>query len=125
MGEAPRRIVGGIVGAGIAVLVYRVALQNGYHVLALVAAGPGLGSGLAARRRSFAWGLVIAVVSVALTIVIEWLFLPLAADGSFGYFVTHLGDLPLKSKLSMMSAAVIGFYFGMGRNRKKEEERPA
>jgi len=122
-GDAARRMIGGMVGAGIGVLIYWFALRNGYHVLAAVGAGPGIGGGLGARRRSLAWGAGIAAVSLALTIVVEWRFLPFVVDGSLGYFVGHLGDLPWRSQLSIAAAVGMGFYFGMGRDRREEEEQ--
>ena len=123
MSDSPRRIIGATLGGGLGVLIYWLALHNGFHILAAVALGPGVGSGLVARRRSLAWGVAIGIVSVAFTIVIEWLFLPFTADGSLGYFLTHVGDLSLKSQLSIIAAAAIGFYFGMGRNPRKKGEQ--
>ncbi|MCZ6690856.1 MAG: hypothetical protein O7H41_14785 [Planctomycetota bacterium] len=119
MSDVRRRIIGALIGGGLGVLAYWVALRNGFDALAFVAVGPGVGSDLAARRRSLPWGLAIALVSVALSVLINWLFLPFAVDGSLGYFLSHLGHLPLRTHLTFVAAAGIGFYFGMGRHPKK------
>lgn len=118
--DAPTRIIGVIAGAALGVLAYWLALRSAYHILVAVAVAPGIAGGLAARRRSFTWGVVIAIVSLALTLVIEWLFLPFAADASFAYFLTHLDALPTKSQLSLVAALGVGLYFGMGRNPKNK-----
>ena len=119
-----RRITGTILGSVLGVLAFWVAMRLGYHALAAVAAGPGLGGGLAARRRSIAWGLAIGIFSVGLTLVSEWLIFPFAVDESFGYFLRHLGSVPMKAQLSMIAAAAIGFYFGMGRNPREKKAPP-
>ncbi len=119
MSDVRRRIIGALIGGGLGVLAYWVALRIGFDALAFVAVGPGIGSDLAARSRRVPWGLAIALVSVALSVVINWLFLPFAADGSFGYFLSHLGHLPLRIRLTFVAAAAAGLYFGMGRHPKK------
>ncbi len=118
MPDAARRTLGTIVGAIVGLLAYWLALRSGYHLLAAAGAGPAIGCGWMARRRSLAWGAGTAVAAVAFSIVTEWLFLPFSADDSFGYFMSHLGDLPVKSKISLVAVAFIGLYFGMARNRK-------
>lgn len=119
--DAPGRIIGAVFGAALGVLAYWLAVRKGYLLLAAVALAPGLGGGLAARRRSLAWGVVLGIASVVLAIVVEWRFWPFEADGSFAYFLTHLHHLPWKSQLSLIAGLVVGCYFGMGRDRKKKE----
>ena len=123
MRDAAGRILGAIVGSVVGLLAYWIALRNGYHLLVAVGASLGIGCGWMGRRRSLAWGTGTAVLAVAFSIVIEWHFLPFSADDSFRYFMGHLGDLPVKSKISLIAVGIIGFYFGMGRNRKAKRGR--
>ena len=74
---------------------------------------------MAARTRNTAWGLLTCALAVALSVLVDFLFLPFRVDPSFGYFVTHLGELPRNSLVSLAVVAVLGFYFGRGRDRRR------
>lgn len=118
MHENARRAIGAIAGAGVGTLVYWLLLQNGQYILAAVGTGLALGVSLTAQRHSLAWGLLTMLLAVASSLLVEFLFRPFRADASAGYFVAHLGDLPRNSLISLAVVAVLGFYFGRGRNRR-------
>jgi len=115
--EGIRRFAGGLGGAVVGTLAYWLMLQLNIHIPAVVGAATALGVSAAARTTRTAWGLLTAVLAVGLSLLVEFLFLPFAADTSLSYFVTHVADLPRNSLLSLAAAAVLGFYFGRGRRR--------
>ena len=116
------RTAGAVVGTAVGTLAYWLMLRSGTHILAAVGGGTALGVSFAARSASLAWGAFTAVLAVALSLLVEFLFRPFAADPSLGYFVAHLGDLPRNSLVSLAVVAGLGFYFGRGRRRRAAPE---
>jgi hypothetical protein len=118
MPDPARRTLGAVIGGSAGVVAYSFTLQNGIHLLAVVGAGLALGAGWLARRRSIAWGAIVAFSAVLLSILVEWLFRPFVVDPSFSYFIGHLPNLPPNSVISLFVVAGLGVYFGRGRNQK-------
>ena len=108
-------------GASIGTLAYVLMLERSVHLLAAVGAGGAVGVAVGALSRSYAWAFATAILSVAVSLLVEFLFRPFAADPSIAYFVGHIGDLPRNSMLSLAVVAVLGFYFGLGRAAKPGE----
>lgn len=117
MTETIRRATGAIVGAGVGTFAYWLLLQRNYHVLAAVGAGVALGVAAMSRTRHLACGLATGVLAVLASVLVEAWFRPFAADGSFGYFLSHLHELPANSLVSLAAVAALGVYFGRGRAR--------
>ena len=117
MSENLRRILGGGVGLGVGVLAYWLMLRVDLHILAAVGSGLALGVSAAARQRRLWWGLLTALAAVAASLLVEFGFRPFAADPSLGYFMTHIGDLPRNSLVSLAVVLALGFWFGCGRVR--------
>lgn len=117
MSDSIRRAIGAIVGAGVGTFAYWLLLIRGYHILAAVGAGVALGVSAMARTKQIAWGVATGVLAVLLSVLVESLFRPFAADESFSYFISHLHDLPRNSLISLAVVAALGVYFGRGRVR--------
>ena len=113
--DAVRRLLGAIVGGALGVIGYWLLLEQRQSLLVLVGAGVALGAGIAARRRSWAWGAVMAVVAFGATLVTAWAFHRHADDPSFATFVARLGELPWRTQASLVAAALMGLWFGSGR----------
>jgi hypothetical protein len=77
-----------------------------------------LGVSAAARGRALRWGPITAVAAVAATIMAGWRFRPFAVDPSLGYYLAHLSDLSPNMLISLAVVAVLGFYLGIGRQRR-------
>lgn len=117
MTEHARRVAGAIVGTAAGTLAYWLLLQWDLHILAAVGAATALGVSAAARTTSLAWGVLTMLFAVAASLLVEFAFRPLRADPSLGYFLSHLGELPRNSLLSLLAIAILGLYFGRGRTR--------
>ena len=125
MTELQRRTAGAAGGAIVGTLAYWLLQQWGIHILAAVGAATALGVSSMARSRSLGWGVLTMVLAVVLSLLVEFLFRPFAIDHSFGYFISHLADLPRNTLLSLAVIAVLGFYFGRGRARSPQPDRGA
>lgn len=123
MSENLRRTLGGGVGLGLGVLAYWLLLRLDLHILAGVGAGLALGVSAAATQRRPRWGLITALAAVAASLLVEFVFLPFAADPSLGYFLTHIDDLPRNSLVSLAVVSALGFWFGCGRTRLDSSTR--
>jgi hypothetical protein len=120
--EFQRRAAGAAGGAAIGILAYWLLLQWDIHLLAAVGAGTALGVSSMARSSSMGWGVLTMVLAVALSLLVEFLFMPFAVDPSFGYFIRHLADLRRNSVLSLVVVAVLGLYFGRGRGSSQPDK---
>lgn len=107
MSDAARRCVGAILGGTLGALTFWVAAHWHTIVLAAIGAGFAVGAGWAATQRSMTWGMAVGITAPAVSVAVAW----------------GLGVPPkyLWSSHAIISLAVVaglGFYFGMGRNKK-------
>ncbi len=119
MSESARRSAGVVAGAAVGTLAYWLMLRSEVHILAAVGAAAALGVSIASRTVSLAWGVLTMLLAVVLSLLVEFAFRPFRADESFGYFLAHLGELPRNSLVSLVVVALLGFYFGRGRVRRR------
>lgn len=118
------RLVGAAAGGAIGYLTFRWIESEGYSAIAIVGICVALGGGLAARRRHFGWGLVVALLALVATALVQWRH-SFHADASFWSFVGHVDSLDSKSKMSYLAVGLAGLWFGMGRNRRRQHLQPA
>ncbi|MEZ5964789.1 MAG: hypothetical protein R3F56_13165 [Planctomycetota bacterium] len=111
------RLAGAAAGGGIGYLAFRALEDQGFLAVAVVGAGVALGGGLLARSRRIGWGVFVAILAVVATAVVEWKH-SFRADESFASFVTNVGSLSTRSKLSYLAVALAGLWFGAGRPRR-------
>ena len=107
--------MGLIAGGALGCIGFYLLMQLGLYAMIVPGAMIGLGCGAQAGGRSIALGVVAAVVSLALGIVIEWYFFPFIADKSLSYFLQNLSGLTLRAKIMIAAGAFAGFWFGRGR----------
>jgi heme O synthase-like polyprenyltransferase len=78
----------------------------------------GAAGGFLFRDRSPAFGIVCGILAILLGIFAEWWTSPFIADGSFGYFLTHLQELKPVNFIMIALGGLCGFWFGQGRNQE-------
>ena len=112
-------VAGGMVGGVVGYYLFGLLVSVGLYALLLPGALLGWGSGLAARQRSVARGVLCAVAALGLGLYCDWSFFPFAADQSPGYFLTHLGDLDnVGITLAMVvGGALLALWLGTGSRR--------
>jgi hypothetical protein len=96
--------------------LFFVLTRQGFYSLALPGALLGYVCGKLSGRRSKPLGIFCAVAALFLGIILEWRFAPFVKDGSFVFFITHLGDLRGVTKIMIALGAVFGYYLGIGRD---------
>jgi hypothetical protein len=111
-----KALAGALVGGAIGWWLFFVLVGQGFYSLALPGALLGYGCGKLSGRRSKRLGIFCAVAALFLGIVLEWRFAPFVKDGSFVFFITHLGDLRGVSKIMIGLGALFGYWFGIGRD---------
>jgi hypothetical protein len=104
-----------VAGGAAGVFAYWLLLQEGFLGLLLPGASIGLGCGALSGGKSNGLGVLCGIAGLALGIGTEWWFGAFLDDGSLGYFLTHLQDLPRTMLVSIAAGALFGFWFGRGR----------
>jgi hypothetical protein len=117
-------VVGAFVGAAIGYWGVGVLAKQGFHAIVLPAGLPGIVAGVISRERSVAWGVVYAIIGVAAALFTEWRYRPFIADGSFDYFVRHIGDLKPMVLVIIVVGAIIGGMFSLSVARRRAEKTP-
>lgn len=110
-----RGIGGAIFGAFLGYLLAKWCGEFGYKAMVIPGAFLGLGFGLASQYRNLICGIVCGVAGLAWGVTSEWLIFPFVADGSFTFFLQHLGDLSPPTWLMIGMGALMSFWFGRGR----------
>ena len=110
-----KAIVGIVAGGLLGYIGFYLLLQLGLYAMIVPGAMIGLGCGAQSGARSLALGIVAGIVAFAFGVFIEWKFFPFVADGSFSFFVQHLGDLTGRAQLMIAAGTFAGFWFGRGR----------
>lgn len=111
----------GLVGAGVGGVVGYFAFgwlaRQGFYAVALPGALLGAGFGLVARRKSMAVSVTFGVVALGLGIFSEWSYFPFVADGSLGFFVAHIHQLPPIKLIMLGLGALFASWFSYGRRQ--------
>ena len=110
-----KAIAGTIAGAVLGYLGFLLMVKTGFYAMVIPGAMIGLGCGAQSGARSLALGIMAAVVTICLSVFIEWKFFPFIADDSFSYFLAHLNELKVQTKLLIVAGTFAGFWFGRGR----------
>lgn len=110
-------LVGAVVGGVLGHFIFFWAARQGFYAMILPGAFVGLG---AAVYKSPSWALppICGVLALVAGILTEWRFAPFAADGSLGYFLTHLKDLQPMTVLLIGLGALFGFWVPFRRFQK-------
>ncbi len=108
-------VVGAIVGGCVGGVLFVLAMQQGFYMLALPGAAIGLSCGYLSKIRSLPLGIFCAVFAAGLGIWLEWSQRPFKSDDSFSYFVSHLHQLTPVTQIMWVIGVLFGFWFGMGR----------
>ncbi|MCR9294859.1 MAG: hypothetical protein NXI32_19240 [bacterium] len=111
-------LVGALIGAAVGGFLFVLAIKQGFYMLALPGAAIGLGCGWLSRIRSIPLGVVCGLLAAGLSIGLEWSQRPFTADGSLGYFVSHLHQLTTVTQIMMVIGIAFAFWFGMGREHR-------
>ena len=106
--------VGGIAGF----YAFKWLWLQGFYALVLPGGLLGMAAGFR-RNRSILVAVVCGIAATALGIVVESHFRPFVADGSFGYFITHLMDLQSATLLMIAIGGFIGFWVPFRRLERK------
>lgn len=120
--ESGRRTLGAAVGLAIGWVGYHLLSTQGYYLMALPGVGLGIGAGILASHRIFFCGLLTMIAALAVSILVQWLYVPFQKDGSLVYFVTHLDKLRTMQLLSLPVVAVVALWYGMGRRTQPHKE---
>lgn len=108
-------LAGAIVGAVVGHFLFYAIATQGFYAIAVPGALLGLGCGALSGRRSVVLGIVCGAGGLAIALYSEWRVFPFIKDGSFSYFLAHVQDLTLVSKVAIALNAGFGLWFGMGR----------
>jgi hypothetical protein len=112
-----RGILGGAVGGVAGYYAFHWLIGMAQYSVMLPGVLFGLGCGLLSGKRSLGLATLSLFAGLALGVYTEWSWAPFAADDSFGYFLSHLMDLKLNTKIMVVLGGVVGFWLGWGTNR--------
>lgn len=110
-------LLGGIIGGAIGYFIFFYAIKQGLYPMVLPGALVGLGCGAMSGMKSKTLGAFAGLSALLLGIVIEWQFAPFDKDRSFAFFIANLGNLRTMTLVLITIGALLGFAFGMGRER--------
>ena len=108
-------IVGAILGCVAGWFIYGWLLGQGFYSLAIPGALIGFGFGYMSRRPMLAGGIFCAVVAAVFLLACECFQNSWAEDQRIGFFLAHLNDHDLPTKLMYMLGVACAFWFGRGR----------
>ena len=108
-------LFGAAAGGGLGYLAFSWILGHGFYAIIIPGAALGFGFALAARRHRVSYGVICAVLALGLGLFAEWKHFPFNADGSFGYFLTHMQQLKPMTWIMIAVGCVFAFSFGQGR----------
>ncbi len=99
-----------VIGAVAGYLAFVLLLRIGLYALVAPGALIGVGASLA-RCRSVAVPIACGVLAVAASILAEWLERPFAIDESLSFFIAHLGELTLLTKIFAVLGVAAAVWF--------------
>jgi len=112
-----RGILGGALGGAAGYFVFHWLISMGWYGVMIPGVLIGLGCGLLSGKRSFVLATVAMVGALALGLYTEWSWAPFAADDSLPYFLSHLMDLKLNTKIMIVAGGAVAFWAGIGTDR--------
>jgi len=114
MKRAALAVVYGALGAVAGYFVFSWLASQGYYGLVVPGVAVGLGAGFGRSRKLWV-GAICGIIALAAGIFSEWKVFPFIADGSFGYFVTHLQNLTPLTMISIPAGALLAFWMACRR----------
>jgi hypothetical protein len=112
-------LLGAAAGGLVGYLLFWAMAHRGLYGLALPGGLLGLGAGIF-KTRSTVVPIACGFLALALGLFTEWRFASFAADGSLGYFLSHLHQLGPMTLVMIAAGALIGFYVPFRRGQKVE-----
>jgi len=110
-------LLGAVIGGLLGCVVFFVLARRGLYGLALPGGLLGLGAGIFKRRSIFV-PIVCGLLALVLGFLAEWRFASFVADGSLGYFVTHIHQLRLLTLIMIGAGTLIGFWVPFRRRQE-------
>lgn len=110
-----RGLAGAALGGALGYYASLWLVRHGLYAPLLPGAMAGGGAAVAAGRRCPSLGIACGFAGLALGILLEWRVFPFIVDGSFGYFIRHLHDLPPIKLILIGLGGVFGWWLGRGR----------
>ncbi len=101
-------ILGALIGGAIGYFAFDFVLTQGLYALVLPGALAGLGAGVV-RNHSRWVAVTCGLLATAAGLFAEYHFFPFIADGSLGYFITHIAELKPMTLLMIAVGSIIGF----------------
>jgi hypothetical protein len=102
-------LLGGLVGGTVGYFLFFWIAGQGFYGLILPGGLLGLGAGVS-RATSRLLPAVCGILALLLGLLTEWRFAPFAADGSLGYFLSHIHQLKPLTLLLIGAGGLIGFW---------------
>ena len=109
-------VVGATVGGTVGYFVFGWFFPQGIYAMVVPGAMLGLGCGFLSGIRSYPLGAGCCIAGLALSIFMQWQFLPFAKDGSLSFLLQHFfSDTPSVQLLMIALGTFSAFWFGVGR----------
>ena len=105
--------IGGMAGGWVGYQVFFWLAGQGFYALAVPGAAVGLCAGLLAREGSLPLAAVSTALALGAGFYTEWRFAPFVADGSFGYFLTHVASLKPVTLVMIVAGAAVAFWLSI------------
>ncbi|CAN5158503.1 hypothetical protein BH10PLA2_BH10PLA2_38440 [soil metagenome] len=102
-------VCGAVVGGTVGYFAFFWISSQGFYALALPGALVGLGAGVA-KQKSRMLAIVCGLAALVLGLIAEWRSAPFIADGSLGYFVTHIHQLKPITLIMIVLGGFLGFW---------------
>lgn len=118
-------LIGATIGGVVGFFAYEWGIDHGLKAGVFPGAFIGLGSGLLSSRSSTLRGILCGLAALALGLYAEWRFAPFRADGSVGYFLTHVYQLNPLVLLMIALGTFLGWRWGGDGFKPSFAGRPA
>jgi len=116
-------LLGAGVGGALGFLLFSWLAGRGLYGLALPGGLLGLGAGIF-RSRSKVIPIVCGLLALTLGLFTEWRYEPFIADGSLGYFVSHVHHLQPITLVMIAVGTLIGFWVPFRRGQAARKAQP-
>ncbi len=104
-------VLGATVGVALGIAASMWLKSQGYYAMILPGALLGLGANLASPRRSQVRGVFLGIAGLLVGMLAEWRLFPVG-DRSLGFFLGHLADQPMVTKLMLGFGALFAYWWG-------------